>query len=295
MNAVSPTRAFAAQARFDTVVAEAFAGARATRHIRDHLIARLHRGAFDGVLLRQAEGFSGIPEAVERRAAINTIDFAFEPLVLASLSVAQAEAYFAGIEPVLRVGEARGLDRPGPLWLDTVHHACVFSVLARMAAFLKARRGIADVVLLHQGLRPEPRLGVAARVLGQVHGVRLHLLPLRGDWFARLARRATPQTAIFSLCDMPPEAFGSVPPRRALGRIALHAGPDLRRGVATVSGSAAFACRLGAAHLVLDYPARDTIRLRPHDGAPALCPVEDWVFWPVLVARGGASASGPAS
>jgi hypothetical protein len=290
MNAVSPARSFAAQARFDTLVAEAFAGSQASRHARDRLIARLHRGAFDGLLLRRAEGFAAIPEALERRAALNAIDFAFEPLVLASLSVAQADAYFAGIEAVLRVGQAQGLDRPGPLWLDTVHHACVFSVLYRMAAFLKARRGIGDIVLLHQGLRPEPRLGIAVKVLGRVHGVRLHLLPLRGDWFGQLARRATPQTAIFSLSDMPREAFGAAPPRRALGRIALHAGAEARRVVETVSGSGVFARRLGATHLVLDYPARGTIRLRPHDGGPALCPVDDWVFWPVLVARGPASS-----
>lgn len=286
MNALAPARTFAVQARFDALVAEAFASDKAARHVRDRLIARLHRGAYDGLLLRRAEGFSAIPRAVERRAALNAIDFAFEPLVLASLSVSQADAYFAGIEAVLRVGQAQGLDRPGPLWLDTVHHACVFSVLYRMATFLKARCGIADIVLLHQGMRPEPRLGIAAKVLARIHGVRLHLLPLRGDWFGELARRATPQTAIFSLCDMPREAFGAAPPRRALSRIELHAGPDARRTVETVSGSHLFARRLGAAHLVLDYPGRGTIRLRPHDGGPALCPVEDWVFWPVLVARG---------
>ena len=290
MNALTPARTFAAQARFDTLVAEAFASDKAARHVRDRLIARLHRGAYDGLLLRRAEGFSAIPEAAERRAALNAIDFAFEPLVLASLSVAQADAYFAGIEAVLRVGQAQGLDRPGPLWLDTVHHSCVFSVLYRMAAFLKARRGVSDVVLLHQGLRPEPRLGIAVKVLARVHGVRLHLLPLRGDWFGELARRATPQTAILSLTDMPREAFQAAPPRRALGRIELHAGPDARRTVETVSGSPVFARRLGAAHLVLDYPGRGTIRLRPHDGEPALCPVEDWVFWPVLAARGPASS-----
>lgn len=286
MNAVSPARTFAAQARFDTVVAEAFAATRTTRHARDRLIARLHRGAYDGLLLRQAEGFSALPEASERRAALNAIDFAFEPLVLGSLSVAQADAYFAGIEAVLRVGPAEGLDRPGPLWLDTVHHACVFSVLYRMAAFLKARRRIGTVVLLHQGLRPEPRLGLAANVLARMHGVALHLLPLRGHWFAELARRATPDLAVFSLCDMPREALGPIPARRLRARLDLHAGPGLRRGVETVSGSEVFARRLGAAHLVLDYPSRDRIRVRPHDGGPALCPVEDWVFWPVLVARG---------
>lgn len=285
MNAITPARAFATGTRFDAVVAEALAAPGAARHARDRLIARLHRGAFDALLLREAEGFERLPEAAERRAALNAIDFAFEPLVLANLSVPQACTYFAGIEATLRVGEAEGLDRPGPLWLDTVHHVGVFSVLFRMAAFLKARRGFEQVVLLHQGLRPEPRLGVAIRALRERHGLPLHLLALRGRWFAQLARFATPGTVIFALGDMPVEAFGSAPPRRLTGAVTLHAPLGLHRTVATASGSAAFARRLGANHLRLDYPASGRIRVRPHDATPALCPVEDWAFWPVLVAR----------
>lgn len=289
MNASTPARTFAAQARFDTLVSEAFAAEKASRHVRDRLIARLHRGCFDALLLRRAKGFAAIPQTVERRAALNTIDYAFEPLVVSSLSVAQADAYFGGVEAVMRIGSATGLDRPGPLWIDTVHHGCVFSVLYRLAAFVKARLGVNDIVLLHQGLRPEPRLGIAVKVLGRIHSVRLHLLPLRVNWFGQLVGRVTPQTAILSLCDMPREAFTTTTPRRLDGRIELQAGPDARRVVETVSGSAAFARRLGAVHLVIDYPARSTIRLRPYDGMPALCPVEDWVFWPVLVARDSAS------
>lgn len=286
MNALSPAGSFGPAAeRFDAYVARAFAATKATRHVRDRLIAQVHAGALDAMLLRAGEGLADLPVASERRAAVNSIDFAFEPLVLPNLSVAQATAYLEAVELSLSVAEASGLDGPGPLWVDTVHHVCVFSVLYQFAAYLRRYRGCDRVVLLHQGRRPEPRLGLVGNLLRQVHGVALTCLPLRGRWFAELTRAATPTTAVFYLTDMPPDALdrAETGARRGLSRVELYAAPDLRRAAATVSGSDAFARRLGASHVVLDYPRADRIRLRPFAGdVPPRCPLEDWVFWPVL-------------
>jgi hypothetical protein len=296
VNAVSSISAFMPAERFDAHVARAFAADPATRHTRDRLIAEVHAGASDRMLLRAAPGLEALPEADERRAAVNAIDFAFEPLVLPGLSVAQAVAYFAAVEDTLRVGEAAGLDGPGPLWVDTVHHACVFSVMFQLAAHLRRHRGCDRVVLLHQGARPEPRLEVVANLLARVHGVGLARLPLRGRWFHELARTATPQTAIFYLADMPADGAGVAAGRRGRARLDLHAGPGLGRRVDAVSGSAAFARRLGASHVVLDYPAADRIRLRPFDpDRPPACPLVDWVFWPVLVPGAAAAVAPPAA
>ncbi|WP_163468499.1 hypothetical protein, partial [Klebsiella michiganensis] len=71
------------------------------------------------------------------------------PLVLPGLSVAQATAYLRAVETSLSQVEAEGLDAPGPLWIDTLHHACVFSVLFQLAAHLRRRRGCDRIVLLH--------------------------------------------------------------------------------------------------------------------------------------------------
>ncbi|KNY20753.1 hypothetical protein [Methylobacterium sp. ARG-1] len=286
MNALKPPSAFVAVERFDTVVARAFAADPATRHTRDRLIAEVHAGRHDALLLRAAEGLDGLPPAVERRAAVNTIDFAFEPLVLPGLSVPQALAYFEAVERSVQVGEARGLERPGPLWVDTVHHTCVFSVLFQFAAYLRRHRSCDRIVLLHQGTRPEPRLDVAANLLSRVHGLVLLRVPLRESWFSVLARATTPQTAIFYLVDTP-RAGLSAPPRHRPAQVELHAGGGLRHSVDVVSGSAAFARRLGATHLVLDYPEPDRLRLAPSDpGRPPACPLVDWVFWPALVPAG---------
>ncbi len=290
MNAPVSTAAFQAE-RFDTLVMRAFA-AEPSRHTRDRLIAEVRSGRHDGLLLRAAEGLDSLPEARERRAAINTIDFAFEPLVLPSLSLAQAQAYCTGVERSLRLGDASGLDRPGPLWVDTVHHACVFSVLFQFSAHLAQVRSCDRIVLLHQGARPEPRLGVVANLAARLLRVQPVSLPLRGAWFKDLAAIATPRTLIFSMADMPALAFPAAS-RRTPAQVDLFTAEGIHRRVDVVAGSAVLAKRLGANHLVLDYPQPDRIRLSPYDaGRPPTCPLVDWVFWPILV---GAHPAGMAS
>jgi hypothetical protein len=85
---------------------------------------------------------------------------------------------------------------------------------------------------------------------------------------------------------MPPEAFPQAA-RRERGRSRLlltrESGPVLQ--VETVSGSQSFARRLGATRIVLDYPSPDSLRIRPvraDEAAVSVCPLEDWVFWPLL-------------
>lgn len=295
MNAISPAASFEAGAeRFDTYVARAFDSTKATRHMRDRLIGQVQSGELDRFLLRSSAGLAGLPESVERRAALNTIDFAFEPLVVPGLSVAQATIYLQQVETFLKVSEAEGFDLPGPLWIDTVHHVCVFSVLFQLAAHLRRLRGCDRIILLHQGRRPEPRLNVVVNLLAKVHGITLVCLPMQGRWFAQLTQLTNPNAAIFSLSDMPVEAVDCAAGerRRGLSQVDLYAPPGILRTRDTVSGSTSFARRLGAAHLVLDYPQADRIRIRPRsDETTPCCPIEDWVFWPVLVAPDGIASS----
>ncbi|XSC45557.1 hypothetical protein ACF1BQ_005545 [Bradyrhizobium sp. RDT10] len=96
----------------------------------------------------------------------------------------------------------------------------------------------------------------------------------------------TADTAIYYLTDMPPEAFPQAA-RRGRGRscLLLTHGPEPALQVETVSGSQSFARRLGATRIVLDYPSTDGLRIRPvgaDEAAVSLCPLEDWVFWPLL-------------
>lgn len=286
MNAIAPAGAFdlTAADRFDTHVARAFASTTVARHVRDRLIERVHAGELDYLLLRARDGMAGVSGDTERRAALNVIDFAFEALVLPNLSVAQAASYLAAVENTHRLEEASGLDGPGPLWVDTVHHACVFSVLFQMAVSILRHRGLDRAVLLHQGQRPEPRLDLVGNLLRRLHGREFVRVPLHGQWFRELARVATPKTAVFYMTDMPPAALGrTAEPRRGLSRLVLHDGPGFSFPVETLSGSATFARRLGATHLVLDYPEPGRIRVRPHDAATVTrCPIQDWIFWPLL-------------
>lgn len=288
MNAILPAGSFdLTAARFDTYVARAFASTSATRHMRDRLIERVYAGTLDPLLLRARDGLGAVSEATEYKAALNVIDFAFEALVLPGLSARQASSYFAAVENTLRLSEASGLDGPGPLWLDTVHHACVFSVLFQMAVLIGRRRRIDRIILLHQGQRPEPRLELFANVIRKAHGMALLRVPLHGRWFHELARLTTPGTMVVYLTDMPPEALDrTAESRRGLSRLDLYGAPGITLSLDTLSGSATFAQRLGATHLVLDYPEPDRIRVLPYSGATAArCPIESWIFWPLLSAR----------
>jgi hypothetical protein len=294
VNAITPAFAFdLASERFDTYVAQSFAATKASRHVRDRLIAQVDAGTVDHMLLRAKMGLGTLPDAVNRQAALNVIDFHFEPLVMPSMAVSQATAYLRAVEDTLQVREASGLDAPGPLWVDTVHHVCVFSVLFQLAAFLGRERGFDRIILLHQGQRPEPRLGIVTNLLRRVHGIALVSVPLQGPWLAKLGQLATPNTAIFYLSDMPPGAFGGGTDRkRSRSTVTLYSAPDTMFRVATVSGSTILARRLGAAQIALDYPDAGGIRITPHPGEEEslLCPLEDWIFWPLLGTSGGRSA-----
>lgn len=143
------------------------------------------------------------------------------------------------------------------------------------------------MVLLHQGQRPEPRLRIIADLLRRAHGIALVLLPLQGHWLPRLARLTTPDTIIYYLTDMPPEAFAQAVIRKERGRtrLLLTHGPRAALQVETISGSQSFARRLGATRIVLDYPSPDSVRIRSagvDEAITPLCPLEDWVFWPLL-------------
>jgi hypothetical protein len=287
VNAITSASAFDLTAdRFDSLVANTFAASKESRHVRDRLIAQVDGGRLDHMLLRARSGIMALSDAVNRKAALNSIDFVFEPIVMQNMSTDQAMKYLGAVENTLHVREARGLDCPGPLWVDTIHHVCVFSVLFQLTAFLGKNRRFGQAVLLHQGQRPEPRLRIIADLLRRAHGIALVLLPLQGNWFARLGRLTTPDTVIYYLTDMPPEAFPQAAKReRGRSRLQLTHGQGAALQVETVSGSQSFARRLGATRIALDYPAMDSLRIRPvgvDESVVSLCPLEDWVFWPLL-------------
>lgn len=286
MNTIVPAYSFnLAPDRFDTYVTKAFAASKNMRFTRDQLIAQVREGRLDHMLLRRLDGLETLSAEASERAAINVIDFQFEPVVLQSMVAKQAGAYLSAVEKTLTFSEVEGLGDEGPLWIDTVHHACVFSVLYRVAAVLAGNHGYRRLVLLHQGQRPEPRLAIIGNLLRQIPGVAPVFLPLQGKWFQQLGAMATPDTAIFYLTDMPAAAFQRIAAgQRGLSRVSLYAAPGLTFSLDTLSGSGVFARRVKASHLVLEYPRPDRLRLRRYkpDAPTTLCPLEDWVFWPLM-------------
>jgi hypothetical protein len=273
------------QDRFDVHVMEAFGGTKSARWTRDSLIAQVREGHLDHLLLRRLPGLEELPAAANEAAAINLIDYHFEPLVLQSMTSGQVENYFRGCQKTLHMRHMEPLSGEGPLWIDTVHHVCVFSVLYEFAMYLIHRGRYRKLVLLHQGQRPEPRLTLCAKLMRERHGVPWTYIRFADGWFSSLAKQAAPDTAIFYLVDMPQETSQrSAPRKRRPSLVQLEAQPSISIRVETVSGSQVFARRLGAVHLILDYPGKEDVQVRssnqpnPH----AHCPLEDWVFWPLL-------------
>jgi hypothetical protein len=282
--------------RFDIHVMEALAS-EGSLQARESLVADVRAGRYDHLLLHRRGDVAGISADESERAAINLIDFHFEPLVMRTMPATQANAYFRDLVKVMAIEYAAAEPGAVPLWIDTVHHACVFSVTYQFASHLVLQYGYRSVALLHQGLRPEPRLDVFARTLQHATGVRTVFVRLEGAWFATLSRITTPDTAIFYLTDLPPETTARRAPRlRQHARLHLTAGARIAAAMETLSGSAAFARRLGAAHLVVEYPSATRIRVRPYDAARpvTLCPLADWIFWPAI-AKAASGAQPPGS
>src|SRR5262249_15126846 len=150
---------------------EAFAG-EGSLQVRENLIAGVRAGRYDHLLLHRRADVDGISADESERAAISLIDFHFEPLVMRTMPPTQADAYFQNLVKVMAVEYAAAEPGAVPLWIDTVHHACVFSVTYQFASHLVLQHGYRSVALVHQGLRPEPRLDVFARTLEHATGVR---------------------------------------------------------------------------------------------------------------------------
>lgn len=272
--------------RFDSRVMGAFQDIAKARRTYDRLVEGVRLGQYDDMLLKRLPGLEHLSDAANRKAALNVVDFYFEPIVLSSMALDQVRAYLATFERVMRRNVV-DIGQGGPLWIDSVHHSCVFSALHQFAAHLGRERGYDRLILLHQGQRPEPRLGVMARTLPSVCGVRPTYIPLTGNWMTVLSGAMTLNTAIFYLADMPKEvSTRKAPKERAATWLELAVAPGSVIRAEVLSASAALARRLGCQHIVMDYPEGDRVALRPYDpDFPVLrCPVEDWVFWPLLEA-----------
>jgi hypothetical protein len=273
--------------RFDTYVMSLFSAPNASRLTRDSVISGVREGKFDYMLLRSIQGLEDLPVEVCDRAAINIIDFHFEALVLRNMGAAQLAGYCKEVEKTLRMESICPVDSGAPLWVSTVHHACVFSILAQFSIHLAKHRGCRKIIVIHQGDRPEPRLNLMSKAVEHESKVRPNFLQMKGPWLRTLSELSSPDCVIFYFGDMPHAVSRSnVQKSYRRGGIELFASSNRSIKMDTLFGGDTFARRLGAFHTVLEYPRPDRIRLRQYDvvNPVTVCPLEDWVFWPALTA-----------
>jgi hypothetical protein len=271
--------------RFDTQVMRMFNGKNVSRLTRDAAIAKLRHGEFDKYLLKSVAGLEDLPNDTCYQAAISVIDFHFEAIILANLDMDHLASYCAAIEKVLPIEAVRGIETGKPLWIDTVHHACVFSTIAQAIINIGKNLNYTKAILIHQGERQEPRLGLISNLIKVTQNIEPHLIKLSAGWFSDLVKRITHDTIVIYLADMPPQISRSISKRpERSASLSLLASVPQPVIVETISGSHTFARRVGACHMVMDYPRSGRVRLRPYDAAnPVMqCPIEDWVFWPLI-------------
>lgn len=286
MNSMLPRYGFNLEHdRFDTQVMAAFQKSKMARHTRDALIAQIHDGRWDHLLPNRLNGLGGMSAQACAKAAVNVVDYYFEPLVLKSMRAEQLHEYFCGFAKTLRVDSVRGVTSGAPVWVETVHHVCIFSILYDLILHLARHHGYRRAVLLHQGQRPEPRLAMVANLLQSMHRIQPNFIQLNGNWFAQLSKLVTPDMIVLYLSDVP-AAGGRPQPnkQRDRSRLRLTVSKGCAASVDTTAGGSLLARRLKAQHVVLEYPGFDGIRLRPFDpDDPSACvPLQDWVFWPLL-------------
>lgn len=289
MNTMAPRFGFnLGDNRFDTQVMAAYQNPRMLRHSRDNLLAQIHAGRWNHLLPARLAGLEAMPAADCARAATAIVDYYFEPRVMESMQDRQAHDYFCAFAKTMTVERADGLGQGAPIWVETVHHACIFSILYDLILHLARHHGVRRAILIHHGQRPEPRLALIARLLRSLHRIEPYFIQLRDNWFQSLARVVTPDTVILYLSDVPTPAgpAAAAKEQRPAAQLLLTARPGLSARVETTPGAAILAKRLKARHLLLDFPGPDRIRLRPAaQNAPlTTIPLQDWVFWPLLMA-----------
>lgn len=284
MNTMAPRFGFnLGDDRFDTQVMAAYKNAKMLRHSRDSLIAQVHAGRWNHMSPARLPGMAAMSVEDCARAAMTVIDYYFEPRVMESMQDTQAHDYFCGFAKTMKVDRIDGVAGGAPIWVETVHHACIFSILYDLILHLARYHGVRRAILIHHGQRPEPRLAIIARLLRSLHKIEPYFVQLKDNWFQSLAKVTTPDTVILYLSDVP------TPPGtkdREPAHLLLSAEPGLSACVDTTPGAALLARRLKARHVLLDFPGFDRIRLRPagQAGQLATLPLPDWVFWPLLKA-----------
>lgn len=277
------------QDRLDITVMRAFANKANSLKRYGELVMQLDRPQEQVQKLNSIKGLEYIGDTASRVASKNIIDFHFEADVLTSMDPEQIERYLSDVENCFSFSSVEGLGNEGPLWVDTLHHVCMFSVIARMLHHLILSGRIGHIVLLHRGDREEPRLDVIKIFIANTYGVVLDFVRLSDNWLRQISDVITNQTVILSMCDVPYEQNGTViddVKARKFRNVQFYVDNANSVLVECVSGSAALARRFKAHHVVMDYPTNHEAQIKPYDpNIIAKCPLDSWVFWPCLEGR----------
>lgn len=274
------------EAGFHGIVKEALAERDVIRRSRDFMLSKIETGKFDHLSPRHLHGFEAMTHRSCDTAMRNVVDFEFESAVLANIGETALNRYMQDIQRTLTWRGTSNSSFGEAALIETVHHMAIFSIAVSLGRDLRSNGGKTQMVLVHQGLRDEPRLNMTEMVLRKFVGIKLLFVQLKEGWLNELKQLISPTTAVVYLADMPPVSPVGGPSRSDRSRrLTLSDSPSGSSvDIETLSAAPQIAKMLNLRHFVMDYPGKDTISLEAvNDVLPDLrCELSDWVFWPYL-------------
>jgi hypothetical protein len=274
--------------RIDLLIIEAYRKAGNQPHFRQLFLSRWRENPeIMALALSSVSGRSGITPREEEIAMATIADYYLEPYFLPTMSVFQADAYFASLERTMtfNCSDAVFEETEGSLLIETMHHQASFSALYILCKQLNSAGRFDKIVLLRRRQDFDVRLEVMQTLGRRVFGVESELISVSSeDWPTALRRAAAKRTIILYFGDLAPSLFPSHHQgRKTSSVLRLCAGSDPAMTLEGFSIGARLARLLRARHYLMDFPDPDLVRVQPRDDRTELqCSLAQWVFWPAL-------------
>ena len=211
------------------------------------------------------------------RALQVQLDYHFERLLLPTMSQKQVVDYMLSVTNKLTI---QPLSLEGPILLEGLHHALIFSALYTVLVHLVENEGYNHLLMMHQHQAPDPRVLLQKSLFENRYGLATTLVHFDATWFRAIKKNLTERTVIIAMGDLPApfsvsnKEIALTLPSAGTGRMIYHQ--------PTYSVAERICQRLSFTHLQCDFPTDDTIVLRHNDGSPLRSAMTDWVFWPSL-------------
>ena len=244
--------------------------------------------AFKKLALSQQPGLERVTDKEDETSFRHLVDYYFEPYFVESMNPSHLNAYLCSIEDriSLTFGELPGGEQP--LFIESLHHYCSFSIHYLVILHLAEKRGYDHVILMHRQEQLDPRLTAMQRALSELQDIDSDLIHFGDQWFQEVEANLTDKSIIFYMGDMAPALFPQHHRPGVTGSTLSFSMNDHQQKLSLegFSHGRQLAKSLNAQHFILDYPSETEAALNPFsvnsNKTELRCPLAAWIFWPAL-------------